>query len=213
MTPTLTPEKPAAAPAPAGYMQDGAGRLVPLETIKPIDLERDKLVLELVAHAKALSQQIRAFKTQAFGDIDAFCDLSAEMYGVKRGGNKGNVCLFSFDQKYKVLRAIAEYISFDERLQTAKVLVDECIHEWAADSRPELQALINQAFQVDKAGKINTGRVLALRRLEIDDPRWQLAMKAISEAVQVIGSKTYVRVFERISSGEYVPIALDVATA
>lgn len=213
MTTTLTRPFVTPAPAPAGYMQDGAGRLVPLDSIKPIDLERDKLVLELVAHARAVSQQIRAFKAQAFGDIEAFCDLSAEEYGVKRGGNKGNVCLYSFDQRFKVLRAIAEYISFDERLQTAKVLVDECIHDWSADSRPELQALINQAFQVDKAGKINTGRVLALRRLEIDDPRWQLAMKAIGDAVQVIGSKTYVRVFERSSTGEYLPIALDVATA
>jgi hypothetical protein len=55
--------------------------------------------------------------------------------------------------------------------------------------------------------------VLALRRYEIEDERWQRAMKAIGEAVQIIGSKTYIRVFERNAAGEYVPIALDVATA
>jgi hypothetical protein len=37
-----------------GYMQDAAGRLVPVDSIKPIDLERDKLVREIAAHAIAL---------------------------------------------------------------------------------------------------------------------------------------------------------------
>ena len=85
---------------------------------------------------------------------------------------------------------------------------------WSAGSRPEIHALINNAFQVDKAGKINTGRVLGLRRLDIHDARWQDAMRAIGEAVQVVGSKSYVRVYERIGdSDQFRAIALDVATA
>jgi hypothetical protein len=194
-------------------MQDAAGRLVPIDSVKAIDLERDKLVREIHAHAMALSRQISAFKAQSFGDIEAFVDLSAEEYGVKRGGSKGNVQLHSFDGRYKVQRAISEYIRFDERLMAAKALVDECLHDWTSDSRKELKVLVSSAFQVDKTGQINTARVLALRRYEIEDERWQRAMKAIGEAVQVIGSKTYIRVFERNAAGEYVPIALDVATA
>ena len=55
------------------------------------------------------------------------------------------------------------------------------------------------------------GRILALRRLEIADERWKAAMTAIGESVQVIGTKQYVRLYERVGdSGRYVPIALDM---
>lgn len=196
------------------YMPDAQGRLVPISTIRPIDLERDKLVGEIVKEAKGLSSEITNFKERVFGDIAAFVSLSAEQYGAKIGGKKGNVTLMSFDGRYKVQRAIAEHISFDERLQAAKALIDDCITDWAKNSRDEIKVLVNDAFQVDKEGNINTGRVLGLRRLEITDERWKNAMKAISEAVQVVGSKSYVRVYERIGdTDEYRAIPLDVAGA
>lgn len=199
--------------APTGYLQDGFGRLVPIETIKPIDLARDQLVGEIFAHALALSRQIAAFKKQTFGDIEAFVELSAEQYDVKLGGSKGNVTLMSFDGRYKVQRAIAEHICFDERLQAAKALIDECITAWSDGADVKIRVLVNSAFQVDKEGRINTGRVLGLRRIDITDDRWKRAMQAIGEAVQVVGSKSYVRVYERDAHGEYQPIALDVAGA
>ncbi|MNP41547.1 hypothetical protein D3C76_1352550 [compost metagenome] len=73
---------------------------------------------------------------------------------------------------------------------------------------------MNEAFRTDKVGEISTGRVLALRRLEISDLRWQRAMQAISDAVQVVGSKSYVRIYERIGdSDQYASIPLDIASA
>jgi hypothetical protein len=198
---------------PTGYLQDAAGRLVPIETIKPIDLARDQLVNEIFPHAVAISRQIAAFKAAAFADIAAFVQLSAEEYDVHIGGDKGNVTLLSFDGRYKIQRAIAEQICFDERLQAAKGLIDECITAWSDGARVEIRVLVNSAFQVDKEGKINTARVLCLRRLEITDDRWRRAMKAISDAVMVIGSKSYIRVYERDGNGQYQPIALDVAGA
>lgn len=202
----------AQSPSP-GYRQNSQGHLVPIETIKAIDLARDQLVREIVAHAVAISRQIAAFKAQTFGDIEAFVDLSAEEYGAKIGGKKGNVTLMSFDGRYKIQRAIAEHICFDERLQAAKALIDECIIAWSQNADTKIQLLVNSAFQVDKEGKINVGRVLGLCRIAITDDRWMRAMRAISDAVQVVGSKAYVRVYERDAVGVYQPIALDVATA
>ncbi|MBS9435607.1 DUF3164 family protein, partial [Photorhabdus hainanensis] len=61
-------------------------------------------------------------------------------------------------------------------------------------------------------GDINTGRVLGLRRLDIDDERWNKAMIAIGEALQVIGSKSYIRIYERVGdTDQYKPIPLDIA--
>jgi hypothetical protein len=196
---------------PAGHRMDAQGRLVPESKIKPIDKARDELVRELYAKAEALNKAIKDFKTVAFQDIAAFVELSAEEYGVKRGGNKGNVHLVSFDGEFKVLRAMAELISFDERLQAAKDLIDECLREWTADARPEVALLVQDAFRVDATGKIRTGAVLALHRLDIKDERWLEAMRAIAEAVQIVGTKSYVRFYKRDATGQYKALPLNIA--
>lgn len=62
------------------------------------------LVTALIAKAKEQQQQLCDFKALAFGDIAAFVQLSAEQYEVNLGGAEGNLTLFSFDGKYKVVR-------------------------------------------------------------------------------------------------------------
>lgn len=196
---------------PMGYRQDARGRLVPEAQISAIDQQRDQLVREIVHSAMQLQHFLNDFKVRTFADIDAFVELSAEEYGVKRGGTKGNVQLLSFDGRYKVLRAIAENITFDERLQAAKYLIDECLVEWSEQAPSELRAIVQDAFDVDKQGKISTGKILTLRRYKIEDDRWLRAMKAIGDAVQVTGTKPYIRVYERDRSGEYRLLNLDLA--
>jgi hypothetical protein len=197
---------------PEGYLRDAAGRLVPVDTIDEIDIARHDLVLEIVAKAQALKEAMESFKLSTLGDIGAFVDLSAERYGVSLGGKKGNVTLTSFDGRFKVQRAIAEHISFDERLQVAKELIDRCIHRWAEGSAAEIRALVEHAFQVDKEGRISTSRVLSLRRLNIDDAEWKEAMDAIADSIQITGSKTYIRLYKRVGdSDSWQPIALDIA--
>lgn len=197
---------------PPGYWPDARGNLIPVDAIKPIDKERDALVKELVEKAKALNAALQAFKQSAFGDIAAFVELSAEQYGVKWGGRVGNIQLLSFDGKYKVLRAIQESITFDERLQAAKALIDQCLTDWTKDARPELKAIVNRAFTADKQGNINTNAVLSLRRFKFTDQRWGTAMEAIAESVQVTGSKSYIRLYERVGdSDQYRAVVLDIA--
>lgn len=198
--------------APAGYWRDGEGRLIPESMVKPIDRARDELVREKVAAAKALSSMLAEFKAKAFADVGAFLEMSAEQYGVKLGGNKGNVTLITFDGRFKVVRQVQEALVFDERLQAAKALIDECLQEWTTGSRDEIKALINDAFQVNKEGKINTNRVLGLKRLDIKDEKWGRAMQAISDSVQVAGSRPYIRIYERVGdTDQYRPISLDLA--
>ncbi|MYM32237.1 DUF3164 family protein [Duganella sp. CY15W] len=197
---------------PEGFRKNAQGHLVPVDAIKPIDAARDELVMELIDAAKAQHEALRIFKERVFSDVKAFVVLSAEQYGASVGGKKGNITLMSFDGRYKVNVATADNITFDERLQAAKALIDECVLDWSKDSNPQIKALVQQAFDTDREGKISTGRVLALRRLDFDDPRWQRAMQAIGESVQVVGTSEYARFYERVgSSDEYKAISLDVA--
>lgn len=194
------------------YMKDASGRLVPIRLVSDIDKQRDELVQEIVGHAQEVNKAIGNFKNKTFGDIEAFIDLSAEKYGVKMGGQKGNVTLMSYDGRYKVQRAISENLVFDERLQVAKELIDECIHKWTQGTNDNIRALVEHAFQTDKEGKINTARIFSLLKLEIKDAGWQNAMEAIKDSIQVAGSKSYIRIYERIGLSEnYQAIPLDIA--
>jgi len=196
----------------AAFKRDSKGRLVPIELVSDIDRQRDETVRELIEAAKRLQAAMVAFKGRAMGDVAAFVELSAERYGVQLGGQKGNTTLTSFDGRFKIQVAIAEHLVFDERLQAAKHLIDQCLTDWSADSRAELKTVVMDAFQVDREGRVNTGRILSLRRLAIDDSRWATAMRAISDSMQVVGSKSYIRLYERTGPDDrWTPIALDLA--
>lgn len=201
----------AEAEVPAGMMRDAQGRHWPISLVKPIDQARDALVRELVAIAKEENQRLTQAKAKIFGDVAAFADLSSEQYGVHRGGKKGNITLFTFDGRYKLQIATSESIRFDERLHSAKALLDECAAEWADGSRVEVRVVIQESFRADKEGNLSVGRILGLRRWDIKDPRWEKAMRAIGDSIQVVGSKQYVRFYERVGmTDRYVPIPLDM---
>jgi hypothetical protein len=203
-----------AVPVPKNTMENAQGHFVPESLVKPIDKLRDQTVRTIVAKGLALSKALADFKLAAFSDIAAFVQTSAETYQVQLGGDKGNVTLYSFDGRFKIVRQVQENLKFDERLKAAKALIDECITAWAAGSSDEIKVLVNDAFKVDKEGDVSTNRVLGLRRLDIKDEKWVRAMQAISDSISVVGSRSYVRMYERVGeSDQYRAISLDVASA
>jgi hypothetical protein len=194
-----------------GYMQDSQGRLVPADKVKDIDKLRDQTVREIVDKAQKMQKTIAKFKAEIRNDLLSYLSLSYEKYGRKFGGKKGNVTMSSYDGSLRLIMAVNETVYFDERLQIAKGLIDSCITRWAQGSSNEIKALVNDAFQVDYQGTVNVARVLGLRRLEIDDPEWKQAMIAISDSIQVSGTKEYLRFYIRDETGKYQSIPLDFA--
>lgn len=197
---------------PDGYWKDANGNLIPITKIKQIDQLRNQVVQDLCRMAEQQSQTLGKFKVDAMLEVASFCALSLEQYGVRTGGEKGNITLLSFDGMYKLQRQMQDKIIFGEQLMAAKALIDECVHEWAQGANDNIKALVSHAFQTDKEGKINTGRVLSLRRLDIRDAKWQSAMQAIADSMQTASTKPYIRFYKRNdSTHEYEPILLDVA--
>lgn len=194
------------------YRQDARGALVPTHAIKPIDLARDDLVKEMVAKVLPIQNQLATVKKSVIEDVRAFIEMSANEYDVHLGGKKGNVTLTSFDGEFRVMIAMQDSLHFDERLQAAKQLIDECLNEWTQNSDDNVKIIVNAAFDVSKEGKINTGRVLGLRRLNIQHEKWHQAMNILSDSIQVLSSKEYVRFYQRNQDGKYELINLDLAT-
>ncbi len=197
---------------PRGYWKDAKGSLVPVTKIKDIDKDRHQCVTTLAEAAKAESARLVAFKLTSMEAVNAFIERSLAEYEVAHGGKKGNVTLISFDGRYKITRTMQDAVVFDERLQAAKLLIDECAKTWSKGSNDNIKVLINHAFQVDKAGTVNTGRILNLRMLKIEDETWKRAMQAISDSMTVASTKAYIRFYELDPvSGDYTAISLDVA--
>uniref|UniRef100_UPI003F4C935A DUF3164 family protein n=1 Tax=Brachyspira catarrhinii TaxID=2528966 RepID=UPI003F4C935A len=191
------------------FMKNAQGAFIPIENVKPVDKLRDDLVKNLMSKTKEVQKIIEDHRNICWEDIKAFLEISASEHNVKYGGEKGNITLLSYDGKYKVVIANQDYISFNEKLQIAKDLIDECIRKWAKGADKNLLALVNDAFKVDKQGKISTEKILGLRRLEINDFTWNEAMKAITESITVEDSKRYIRFYERRDKdGKYEHISL-----
>ncbi len=202
----------AAKTIPAGYRENAKGDLVPENRIKPVDLMRDEVVTDVINASKKLREAMTEFKLTTMSKLADFVDISASEHGVKYGGNKGNVSLMSFDGRYKIQRAIGEHRVFDERIQTAKTLIDECIHSWSGGADDRIMAMVEHAFRVDQQGQINVNQVLSLRQLDIDEPKWNQAMEAIANSIQITGTSEYLRLYERQPNGKYVQLPLDISS-
>jgi hypothetical protein len=196
------------------YRLDARGALVPETAIKPMDLLLDEGVRKIMGYAKDLSAQIARFKGHTYDDIGSLQALIAQQYSAKIGGQKGNITITSFDGLQRVQVQVQDQLEFGPELQAAKSLVDECLNEWAADSRDEIRALVTRAFQVDKEGRINRAEIFMLLRVEIEDERWTRAMNAVRDSIRVIGSRSYLRFSERDTpDGAWRPVTVDLASA
>ncbi|NOR63275.1 MAG: DUF3164 family protein [Rhodobacteraceae bacterium] len=195
------------------HMRDAKGALLPVELVKPEHALEDDVVRAAIYFAKELSAEIGRFRGHTMTDLGVFDALLAEKYGAKKGGAKGNRTYQSYDGCLKITVQVADFIDFGPQLQIAKSLVDECLIEWAAGSRPEIRAVITNAFSTDKEGKINRTEIFRLLRLESgSDPRWSKAMDAIRDAMRITGSKEYLRFYERDKPTDgWRPITIDLA--
>ncbi len=192
------------------YMRDAKGGLRPIQTIRPQDLLKDQLVRRLIVKADTVAGQVQAFRAHALKEVDDFLDVLFDQYSTRRGGEKGSVTLMTVDQQYKVERSIGEFFDFGPELEVARALVMECLAEWTEGTRPELRAIVTDAFQTNK-GKVRRTALLQLLALDIQDARWQNAMKALRDAMVVVGTKAYPRFYRKDKNGRWQPISIDIA--
>ncbi|WP_242140851.1 DUF3164 family protein [Sphingomonas sp. TREG-RG-20F-R18-01] len=196
------------------YLRDAKGSLVPIASVKAADLLMDETVREILTKAREVNALIAEFKAQTFQSVGDLQALIAQNYGATIGGKKGNITLMSFDGCQKVQVQVADLLEFGPELQAAKILIDECLTEWAVGSAVELRALVNRVFQVDKEGQINRAELFMLLRVEIQDDRWKSAMEAIHDSIRVIGSRTYVRFYDRAGpDAGWRAVTVDLAAA
>ena len=187
-------------------MIDAQGRYVPVENIRTVDVLRDEAIRSFFDDIIKAGEEIAALKKKVFKTVDDFLDLSASQYGVVQKASRGNITLRTYNGEYVVKLTSQEYLEFDEQLQVAKDLIDECLLKWCEGANASLAAFVKDAFRVDRKGRLDSRRILELRKYDIDDDRWKEAMDAISNSVRVAGSRRYVRFYRINDEGKEVPV-------
>ncbi|MEN2979969.1 DUF3164 family protein [Tistrella bauzanensis] len=196
------------------YLRDGKGGMRAIEVIRPQDLLQDQLVRSEFGWALALAEQVKRFKGHAYEQLGAFDALLAEKYGVAKGGTKGNRSYATYDGLMQIEVRVHDRIVFGPEMQIAKALMDECLNEWAADTRAELRSLVTRAFETDKEGSINRSHVFSLLQIESDDPRFQRGQQAIRDAIRVVGARQYIRYLMRDNAdAPWTAVTIDLAKA
>ncbi len=196
------------------FMNNAKGGFDPIGNVKDQYKLEDQTVRKCIEFAMNLNAQLSRFRGHTAADLSALDALLYEQYGVTIGGKKGNRTYQTYDGLMKISVQVSDLITFGPELQIAKQLIDQCLTEWSADSRPEIQSIVTRAFNTEKEGQVNRADVFMLLKLEIEDTRWKTAMEAIRDAIRVTGSKEYVRFYKRDSlEADWQAITIDLAKA
>lgn len=197
-----------------GFWLDKKGNKVHPDLIKVDEKLKDEMVEALCIKAMEQSMQLKSFKSHAFEEVEAYFSLLLEKYRIngKAHSSKGNLSLENYSGTAKVVINVAHRIAFDEKLNVAKMKIDEYLHEITQNASADIQTLITKAFEVDKKGDVNVKKILSLKAYDIEHTKWVEAMDIISEATQIVSSKNYIRFYVRESIYDaYKMICLDSA--
>lgn len=184
---------------------DSAGLEVPVDYIAPQDKKRDALVEKLVERSKKINAYLAKEKAAMEREISRYLDTIAEAKGTSW---EGGTTLYNFDMSQAIVVKIHKRFTFDENLNLAKALIDQCIKSWSPGANDKIIALVNRAFKVDAKGDINAREIISLRQLQFPDPTWQEAMDLIAQSMKVIETKTYYNFQEADDTGRLVSIVL-----
>jgi hypothetical protein len=189
------------------------GGWVSRSRMRPDVLLQDQTVLMLCQRAMQMQKALLEFREAAFSDVDEFLVVLAEKYGAKnRRGS--NTTLETLDGLFRVEVSTGHFLALGPELNAAKALIDECLVEWSAGGNQNLRAIVNDAFDVGTEGRVAVDRILALRRVAIEEPKWKRAMDAISDAIKITRSKRYIRFHARPNlDAKWQQIPLDAARA
>lgn len=88
--------------------------------------------------------------------IEDYFSLLLQAYNInaKANSKKGNLTLENFSGTCKVQMAMHEKLEFDKKLKLAKTAIAVYLEDITKDARPDIQTLINKAFEVDKKNNL-----------------------------------------------------------
>lgn len=185
-----------------GEWMNRNGRYVPPETINRATKKRDKVVGKIMKKTLALRMQMLLHKGWVQKEIEKYMKYLEKHAGVNDVDTKGNLTLSDYANLNAVEISVNDVITFDERLNLAKGIIDKCLRKWTGKSNRHIKAIVDEAFNVDKKGSVNKMMILRLLNIEIKDAEWMKAMNMIRESIDVTGTRKYLSFRKRTNCEE-----------
>lgn len=196
-----------------GNWLNSQGKAVPPGYVPKADKLRDRLVERHFAKAEKVRAAMATLKEATNEAVADHIETLFTEHGVKPNDG-GNYTLTNFAGTQQVAVKVQHFMDFDERIEAAKAIVDECLEKWAEGGHENLRVIVTEAFRVrDKRG-LDVKSILALRNYKMKDNtgRWQEAMDLITESLHVDRSRAYLQFRSRAtSSSDWQTLSLDLA--
>jgi len=181
---------------------------VAISNIDDISLRRHYLVEKLIGKANKIKKVLNDYKEECDKEVDKYLKFLERKKKTKFDGWKGNLLLNSFDGKMRIVKNINDIISFDETLKLAKMKIDECLKNWSNDN-DNIKAIVTNAFNVDKKGRVNVGMILRLKKIKIDDKEWNEAIKIIDDSIKINSTREYYKFQVKDNKNQWESIDLN----
>ena len=194
--------------------EDESGVSIPFNRITKSERLMERHSAKIVRDALAVNSKLIALK-------DTISDLSMEAYAAfmeEKNSNKetkGNFSWFNFNRSIKIEVSISEPIKFDDlTIQAAKQKFDVFFDGNVTSKNDYVKPMILDAFQTQRSGNLDTGKILSLIRHErkINDPLFSEAVSLIQESIRRPKSKTYYRVWLKDETGAYKNVELNLSS-
>ena len=174
------------------------------------ELERDRLVNDLVKDARKLHEQMSFFKAKAMETMEQFRQTAKE-YGDIKSSSKGGFGLRSSDGSMKVVLERNSKTEYDERAHQAEELLKEfLIDKVRKRDQKAYRAIESLLTRNRKTGQYNPVSINSLLAIEdnYDDERWIKAMQLFRESFQVIDVSLNVAFYQKDNLGkdELIPL-------
>lgn len=193
---------------------DESGAHIPYSRVTKAERLHERSAQRILKSALVVNKKLIEFK-------DMIRELSQEAFDAfmeEKTTNrvtKGNFTWYNFDRSIKIEVSVNEPIQFDDlTIAAAKEKFDQFLDENVQSKNEFVKQMINDAFETQRAGKLDVKQVMGLTRYQnkINDPLFTEAVSLIGEAIRRPKSKTYFRVWLKDETGEYQNVELNLSS-
>lgn len=187
---------------------DAQGYEIPPSRVTEQEKAREKMIDRVFKVVWKLRKIVIESKTFIQEEVENYLDEYAHNKDLDEW--KGNTGLRDFANKRKVERNVNESMDFTETINIAQQKILNCVHRWSEKANRNLRVVVDDAFRVDSNGKLNKLRILALKRLDVqNEPEWDEAMELISEALILVDSRVYYNFYIKDNKGKKFAVSVN----
>lgn len=194
--------------------KDETGMEIPVSRITKNEKHRERMAKRLLKLALILNEKLSELKTE-FRDIcREVYDAALEENNIDKATRKGNFTWFNFDRSIKIETNINELIKFDPMLiGMCQAKLNEFLDNAIQATDDFIKPIIMEAFTQSR-GDLDAKRVMGLlkHKSRIKDSRYHEAMDLLEKSITRPSSKTYFRIHQKDTEGEYQSIDLNFSS-